>query len=159
MFEHKRWFRGGRESRTKERASPGSELPREVHRLGGSCGENAQKPRLQGSTRRTGRAAVNGRPRVLGATARRTRRSGPGFRTPNDPDGRIPPRYIYVAPESGELEKEPGDGEDGAEEALIQPLQQPPRRDAAKVRERRRRRVAMTGCGSEDELWGGGASK
>lgn len=66
---------------------------------------------------------------------------------------------IYVAPESGELEKEPGDGEDGAEEALIQPLQQPPRRDAAKVRERRRRRVAMTGCGSEDELWGGGANK
>jgi len=64
-----------------------------------------------------------------------------------------------VAPESGELEKEPGDGEDGAEEALIQPLQQPPRRDAAKVRERRRRRVAMTGCGSEDELWGGGANK
>ena len=52
---------------------------------------------------------------------------------------------IYVAPESGELEKEPGDGEDGAEEALIQPLQQPPRRDAAKVRERRRRRVAMIG--------------
>jgi len=47
------------------------------------------------------------------------------------------------SPESGELEKEPGDGEDGAEEALIQPLQQPPRRDAAKVRERRRRRVAM----------------
>jgi len=100
VFEHKRWFRGGRDSRS------------ELHldrSLGGSCGENAG---CKGREHPPDRARRGERPAPgprRGGGEERTRCSWPWRLASKLRRTGIPPRC--VASDSGELEKEPGDGE------------------------------------------------